>query len=353
MSAAQKVKSAIERQDAKPSNRLANSADALLYSRPDWQLYCSLATLSQKAGVGREDLPWLVAKELTDNALDAADAAGNPGAARIDIDARSNLIVTDQGTGIPDATPESIAELFRVSRPMLSSKLLRRATRGAVGNGLRACLGYLTATQGSLIVETAGIRVELRPDLDGFSHIIGSGPSKRHTGTRLIATTGKRPFIESDLWAARNAIDLAQQSGRPAFSGRSSPHWHDADHFHVLTASAVGNISVRQFLAQFDGCTGSRAQSEIAAQFLHRPIRSLTANDAAELLASAQARTGRQQRRSCKPSGARRFQHQAMRSKRAASSKAAARRTPPFHFWSSPGRMPIETTANHPPFRCL
>ena len=126
-------------------------------------LYTSLATLPQRAGVPASMLPWLVVKELCDNALDAADAAGRPGVVEIEIDDQGNLTIADKGAGIPDATPEQIAHLFSVGRPMLSSKLLRRPTRGAVGNGLRVCLGYLTATGGRPVIETGSLRVELSP----------------------------------------------------------------------------------------------------------------------------------------------------------------------------------------------
>jgi hypothetical protein len=75
----------------------------LLFAREDFSLYCSLATLPQRAGVPARHLAKLVAKEFTDNALDSADAAGRPGAVTIELDDDGNLIVTDQGAGIPDA----------------------------------------------------------------------------------------------------------------------------------------------------------------------------------------------------------------------------------------------------------
>ena len=85
------------------------------------------------AAAGRRSasmLPGLVAKELCDNALDAADAAGTPRRRRDQRRRRGNLTVEDHGTGIPGATPEQIASLFCVARPMVSSKLLRRPSAG-------------------------------------------------------------------------------------------------------------------------------------------------------------------------------------------------------------------------------
>lgn len=267
----EKVKSEAKPKAPDRAIRQAGSASPLLFARPDWSLYLSLASLPQKAGVSTEVLPRLVCKELVDNGLDAADAAGRPGAVDVEIDRRGNLIVTDEGIGIPDATLEKLATIFSVAREMLSSKLLRKASRGAVGNGLRVCLGFLTATRGRLVIETAGIRVEL----------------------------GDEPFLEEHLDWAESAIELAKRSGKPAFTGKSSVHWHDSDHFATLLRSAVGNPSLRRFLGEFDGLSGSRVQTAVAAKFLRRPAASLNAAEAAALLDAAQANTRRRSPRRC------------------------------------------------------
>ena len=46
------------------------------------------------------------------------------------------FFIEDDGPGL-DGTPEEIAELFSIRRPMRSTKLLRLPQRGALGNGLR------------------------------------------------------------------------------------------------------------------------------------------------------------------------------------------------------------------------
>src|SRR5688572_19181002 len=101
------------------------------FTREDWTLFRTLGTLSQKAGVPIAVIPQVVAKELADNALDVA------GAVTIgQIPNRNGFYVTDYGDGI-SGNDEDIARLFSVSRPLVSSKLLRLPTRGALGNGLR------------------------------------------------------------------------------------------------------------------------------------------------------------------------------------------------------------------------
>ena len=98
----------------------------------------------------------LALKELTDNGL---DHAANVTLEQIDKDTWS---VADDGPGM-DA--ERIATLFAVDRPLTSTKLLRRPTRGAVGNGLRVVTGAAIASGGALWVESRGRRFEIKVHL--------------------------------------------------------------------------------------------------------------------------------------------------------------------------------------------
>ena len=343
MSAVLKVKT----DAADQAKRQASPSADLLFSREDWSLYCSLATLSQKAGVPREALPWLVAKELVDNALDAADAAENPGAVEISIDPCGNLIVDDYGKGFPmprrqhrQPVPRVAADAFKQAAAPCQS--WRRGQRTPRGGGIYS---YREAGQPDpsrpVLMKPVDPRRVPEPRMDGLSHIVSSEPIAPRHGTRLTVSA-MGPFSEDDLWAARNAIELAQRSGQPSFDGRPSPHWHDADHFHILTMSAVGDLSVRQFLSQFHGCTGSRVQSEIAAQFLHRPIRSLTASDAAELLRAAQERTRTPTRseEGAQPLGRDAVAASAYAIETAASRKARIHRSRRSRSSSSAGRTP-------------
>jgi hypothetical protein len=67
-------------------------------------------------------------KEVVDNALDTdADAV-------LDQIGPDTWLVTDDGPGLDR---RQVVRLSAVSRPMTSTKLVRRPTRGAIGNGLR------------------------------------------------------------------------------------------------------------------------------------------------------------------------------------------------------------------------
>ena len=93
----------------------------MLFTREDWKLFRNIETLCQKAGVGREDLPGLVIKELVDNAL---DVSGN---CELGITDDGIVSVANPGEGID---PTVRYELFCINRPLVSTKLLRLPTRG-------------------------------------------------------------------------------------------------------------------------------------------------------------------------------------------------------------------------------
>jgi hypothetical protein len=96
----------------------------------------------------------------------------------------SGYYVEDNGPGI-DGTPEAIARLFSISRPMISTKLFRLPTRGALGNGLRVVAGAVLASEGTLTVTTRNRRIKLRPEADGTTTVIGTKAVNFPVGTRI------------------------------------------------------------------------------------------------------------------------------------------------------------------------
>ena len=87
------------------------------FERADWTSFRTVEGLQQKAGVAKSKLRRLVLKELTDNALDENAMV------RIGELCNGGYFVEDHGRGI-DGTPEEIAQLFSIARPMVSTKLL-------------------------------------------------------------------------------------------------------------------------------------------------------------------------------------------------------------------------------------
>ena len=91
--------------------------------------------------------------------------------------------VADDGPGMDRVR---IATLFAVDRPLASTKLLRRPTRGAVGNGLRVVTGAAMASGGSLHVESRGRRFEIKV------HIGTAGPRRWRPNVTLLPASAPR-----------------------------------------------------------------------------------------------------------------------------------------------------------------
>ena len=128
-----------------PEAVLASSAagENFKFERADWTSFRTVEGLQQKAGVAQGRLRRLVLKELADNALDTETRVQ---VGKID----GGYFIEDEGPGLD---PDEVARLFSINRPLVSTKLLRLPTRGALGNGLRVVAGAVLASDGFLIVE--------------------------------------------------------------------------------------------------------------------------------------------------------------------------------------------------------
>jgi hypothetical protein len=253
----------------------------LKFVRADWTAFRTVEGLQQKAGVPKQRLCRLVLKEITDNALDEG------GQVRVgELPNGRGYFIEDGGGGI-DGTPAEIARLFSISRPLVSTKLFRLPTRGALGNGLRVVAGAVLASGGALSVTTRNRRLVLKPEFDGTTTVVRATEVDFPTGTRVEISFG--PALPCDRWV----LDWAQVACRLAqgktYAGRSSPWWYDAVQFHELLY-ASGSTPVRELIANLDGCTGGNAGEIVAAAKLNRAIcRNVTRDQATDLLKAARA----------------------------------------------------------------
>lgn len=246
-----------------------------MYQREDWTLFRNLETLAQQAGTQR--IAAIVAKELADNALDAieGDEAGQV-IAEADSDGNS-FAIQDNGAGID---PVQLPALFSINRPLTSSKLERKPTRGALGNGLRVVAGAVLATGGSLTVYTRNQRVCLFPQ-DTGNTLAEALPVPFDTGTRIEVCL---PGQVTDLSWAQQAIKARQGD---SYKGSTSPWWYTSEAFYELLLAA-GELPVRQVIEQFEGCSGKKA-GEIADGYQGRAAASITREASDDLLSKARA----------------------------------------------------------------
>jgi Topoisomerase 6 subunit A/Spo11, Toprim domain len=255
----------------------------LKFVRADCSLFRTVEGLEQKAGVPKAKLSRLVMKELVDNALDEGG--------KVDFgylaENENSFFVEDTGRGI-DGTPEQIGALFSISRPLISTKLLRLPTRGALGNGLRVVAGAVLASDGRLVVKTRDRRLELRPERDGTTTVVRATKVKFPVGTRIEITFGAAiPCDGATLAWAHTASRMAPHGS--TYAGRSSPFWYDVPQFSELLY-ASGDMPVRELVAALDGCTGANAGHIVAAAKLNRAIcRNVNRDQATDLLMAARA----------------------------------------------------------------
>ena len=262
-----------------------NEPNLKMAERHDWALFRSIEGLQQKAGVPADKLRRLVLKELTDNALDAATSCRSG----FDKD-RDVYFVEDEGRGL-DGTPQEIASLYSIRRPMRSSKLLRLPQRGALGNGLRVVAGAVLASHGSLAVITRNQRIELRPEADGSTTVVKVRAAKRSVGTRIEIGFG--PALPLDRGALMWAHEAETMARGGSYEGKSSPLWYDPVQFHELLL-AHGAQPLRSLIAQLDGCSGGKAGEIVTGAGLDRATcASVTSEQAASLLKIARGHARR------------------------------------------------------------
>lgn len=265
-------------QENEPAEACLPEAQDLKFEQPDWWRFRTVEGLQQRAGVPKEKLRRLVLKELADNGLDLDVAV------RVGRLAGGAYFVEDDGPGL-DGTPQEIAKLFSIGRPMVSSKLWRLPTRGALGNGLRVVAGAVLVSQGALIVITHNRRLELRPEHAGTTTVVSDTPVDFPVGTRVEISLPGLPDDRHALGWACLAIGMYGRS----YEGKSSPWWYDVATFHLLL-NAGGSRPVRDLIANLDGCSGAKAGKIVAGAGLSRvTCDSLTCEQAERLLNAARS----------------------------------------------------------------
>ncbi len=212
-----------------------------MFEREDWKLFRNIDTLCQKAGVSRNRIPQLIIKELVDNALDVSECELKL------IPNENGFSVRDFGEGLSESLMEN---LFSINRPMITSKLLRLPTRGALGNGLRVVIGAIISTNGRLLVETKGKEYEVIFLEDGSANIKIIGDSDVIDGTKFKVYLGDNIYkiIEKDLIWGNNAILMSKGELHKC---KTSPYWYTSEAFFELLNSYTGKL--KEFLLLFEG----------------------------------------------------------------------------------------------------
>ena len=103
--------------------------------------FCSLKELSKQIGHSTDYWPLVILKELTDNAIEEANAAP---VIRIEVGG-GKVIIADEGPGIP---AEIVADILDFSVRVSSREAYVSPTRGAQGNALKTIVAMAFALDG-------------------------------------------------------------------------------------------------------------------------------------------------------------------------------------------------------------
>jgi DNA topoisomerase VI subunit B len=254
----------------------------------------------------------VVIKELLDNALDAAETAGARPIIALDVtynnDDVTEIRVRDNGPGIP---PETVQRILDFSTRTSDKAAYRAPTRGAQGNALKTVLGI--GTQDGVVIEARGVRHRIRAWTDPagevrINHTVES--CRRTRGTAVIVSVPVVGEVDADRWArefalvnphakvkihvrrmgvqgAKSPADEMRDSYRPVSAGGwakwtpadpTAPAWYDHAALerlifaHIADARRGGrDLTVRDFVRQFRGLTGSAKAKAVADQVqVHR-----------------------------------------------------------------------------------
>lgn len=217
-----------------------------LFERDDWRLFTSYTTLPQKAGVSKDDLDRVVLKELMDNALDAGTNVN------MLEDFDGFVSISNRGKGM---TREVIERVYSVNRPLVSSKLIRLPSRGALGNGLRVVSGAVIATNGDLKLTSKGVVYAVTwEEGKAVATEVDRVDDLELTDVRIRLGHWEYEFDEDWMEWARYTLMLSDDyTGGSSYKGKTSALWYNSEHFVTLCGAYSGTVESLSLM--FSGIT--------------------------------------------------------------------------------------------------
>jgi DNA topoisomerase VI subunit B len=254
--------------------------------------------LTAQTGHAKGDWPLMLLKELLDNSVDACEEARVAPEITVRVDGEG-ITVRDNGPGIPAAAVEGILNFaVRVS----SREHYVSPTRGAQGNALKTILAVpfvLDGQAGRVDVTALGVRHEINVKVDRIrqeprvEHVrhedrsVKSGTSVKvywPSSACSILTEARARFLQiaEDFTFLNPHLTLSLEWGdvqrvvkvtAPKWkkwlpSDPTSAHWYTS--LERLVAGYVGDDeskgrdrTVREFISEFDGLTGSAKQKQV------------------------------------------------------------------------------------------
>jgi hypothetical protein len=259
--------------------------------------YASIDGLTKLTGQPVENWLLVIAKECIDNAADNAENAGVAPVISVTIGS-DGIAVEDNGSGIPVAT---VKALTNYSVRTSSNAAYVSPTRGQQGNALQSILpmGFaLDGNAGETVIESHGRAHAVRFSVDAVRRTpvvsIETSASEVKIGTRVTARwpmSAHSMIKESNFCALAEAYaflnphlrlaigDDRWEATEPAWSKwrpnqPPSPHWYNVERLRQHMAAEIAHAedhkkpcsSVRDFISQFRGLSGTTKVNEIGAR---------------------------------------------------------------------------------------
>ncbi|WP_158218591.1 ATP-binding protein [Synechococcus sp. 1G10] len=258
--------------------------------------------LEMQMGAGRESWLPMLLKELIDNALDAAEGAGVISPEITITVGADELMVADNGPGIP---PETVASSLDYLSRTSSNNLYVSPTRGQLGNALK-CLyaaGFVAHGRGDVTITAKGVEHRITASFDSirnepvldhqqilvppaagtFVRIAWPGAASEledslftsatelawsfglfNPHVRIRVLDGERDPDNSWYAAPRSAADWVFKKWKPL--ARPPASWYYRGQFKALLCAHLASsptMFVRDFIKQFAGMSGSWTQSAV------------------------------------------------------------------------------------------
>jgi len=270
--------------------------------------FCSARELQNRTGHSVYEWPLVVAKEVMDNALDAAEEA--EAAPDIAVTVEPDAIIIQDNAGGIDA--DSIAGVLDYTVRLSSREAYVSPSRGAQGNALKTILAmayvldreFVKAADpaGVTIIESLGVRHRIKFKVDHINNqpkiVHTTAPSPVTVGARITikwpakqildyAAAGFRRLVESYVWfnphLTLRGVWFGQEfvnvkASNPDWEkwrprDPTSPHWYDEARLQRYLAAHVSRDrdlgqrrAVRDFLAEFRGLTGTAVRCKILTE---------------------------------------------------------------------------------------
>lgn len=174
--------------------------------------YFSARELQAQTGQPESRFASVVFKELLDNALDAAEAAGIVPELEIAVAEESGvyrITVADNGPGI---APEAVRRILDFTVRVSDKSVYRSPTRGAQGNALKTIVGipYALGCSSPVIIESHGVKHLIHAWADPAGNVQvdhQEEPVPADTGTRITVPVPVRDQeFDPEWWAAAFAL---------------------------------------------------------------------------------------------------------------------------------------------------